>query len=366
MAQLLHTPLHSEHMTLSARMAPFSNWEMPIYYSGIIDERNHCRSSACIFDTCHMGILGFKGNIGESGIEFAMTNRIKPLPVNKCSYGFLLHENGSVIDDLIVYRMSEDELMIVINAATIDNDYNTIENALTEKKSLSCLSPALSKIDLQGPASADVLQDLFGTSLSHLTFFSFDRLTHDGVPIVVSRTGYTGELGFELYVNRDRIISLWRLILSHESVKPAGLGARDLLRMEAGLPLSGTDINETITPLEAGLDMFVHFDKDFRGKEALIQQKETGLQKKRVSFMTDSRRAPRSGNRIFINGTDAGYVTSGIFSPVKNCGIGMGYAKTALLSDSIQTIEIDIGNRKITATLTSLPFYKDGSVRKTI
>lgn len=366
MSNLEHTPLHAEHLLLQAKMAPFGQWEMPIQYSTIIEERNHCRTHASLFDTCHMGILRFKGDIAASGIEYAVTNNISRIPHKKCSYGFLLNDNGTVIDDLIIYRIADNELMFVINAATVNGDMEAIRSTLTEKESLQCISPDLAKIDLQGPESAAVLEQVLNTTLSHLTYFSFDTVTFNKIPLTVSRTGYTGELGFELYTRKDHIRSLWRTLLAHDTVQPAGLGARDLLRLEAGLPLSGTDINETITPLEAGLEMFITLDKEFRGKKALIEQKNNGIPRKKIAFKTNSRRAPRTGYPILIDGTEAGAVTSGIFSPIDNCGIGIGLVDRSRITDDLETIEISMGRKTVDATITTLPFYKSGTARKKI
>ncbi len=366
MSELFHTPLFTEHVQLGAKCSPFGNWEMPIQYSGIIDERNHCRTKASLFDTCHMGILSYIGDTRSGGINHAVTIDITTLAEGRCSYGFLLRDDGTVIDDLIVYKISDRKLMIVINASTVEEDVHAIRQSLSEDESLTVVSPGLAKIDLQGPLSYEMLSKVIQKDLCDISYFSFRTFSYKDTEIIVSRTGYTGELGYELYVSSDKIADLWRTLLSYKEVEPAGLGARDLLRLEAGLPLSGVDINSSTTPLEAGLGSFVKFEKDFKGKEALLRQKTDGLQKKKIAFKTYSRRSPRSGYPILCGGQKAGQVTSGLFSPIENRGIGMGYVDTSYSLALNDTIQIDTGKKLIDAEIVELPFYTDGTARKKI
>jgi aminomethyltransferase len=361
--QLMETPLFSNHQDLRAKMAPFGQWNMPIQYSSIIEERNQCRTSSAIFDTCHMGILKFSGELKQSGFDFAVTNDVVSQKVGKCSYGFLLNEDGSVIDDLIVYKIGTNELIIVINSATIDKDVDVIRSVISDQKSLTTLSPMLSKIDLQGPKSEEVLKRIIDYDLTSLKYFSFISTMYQNSDLLISRTGYTGELGYELYISSEKINGLWQHLLSFEEVKPAGLGARDLLRLEVGLPLSGSDINETITPLEAGFGNFINFDKDFKGKKALLKQKENGVKKIKIAFETTTRRSPRAGNTIFLNEQEAGFVTSGIFSPLNNRGIGLGFIQASFFSPELTDIVIGTGRNSIEAKISELPFYKNGTSR---
>jgi aminomethyltransferase len=292
MSSLRRTPLFDEHVRLNAKMAPFSGWEMPIQYGGIIEETEFCRKSVCLFDTGHMGEFYFKGDIAESGIERAFCFSIEAIPVGRCKYGFILNDKGGIVDDLIVYRLSDDELMIVVNAGTIENDFDTIRSVLKPGYTFENRSGLMTKLDVQGPKSAEVLKDLFGVDVSGLKYFRFQNETIQGKNVAVSRTGYTGELGFELYTSAENISKIWQTLLADSRVKPAGLGARDILRLEMGYPLYGSDIDEQTTPLEADFAAFVDFRKDFRGKDALLAQQKKGVDRVRVAFRSDSRRSP--------------------------------------------------------------------------
>ena len=362
MEQLYRTPLFEEHVALKAKMAPFDIWEMPIQYSGIIDEWGACRKSAAVFDTCHMGEFRMKGDIADSGIEDAVTLSVGTIPVGKSRYGFLLNDDGGVIDDLIVYRIANDELMIVVNAGTIDNDFKVIQSRLSSGVIFTNESEKTAKLDVQGPLSRDVMMETLGIPVKDLKYFQFFETKALDVPAIVSRTGYTGELGYEIYIERSQVVELWRRLLSDARVKPAGLGARDILRLEMGYSLYGNDLDEEISPLEAGLQMFVDYKKDFYGKIALLNRQIKGLQSTKVAFRTHSRRSPRSHQTIEVDGQNVGEVRSGTFSPALNEGIGMGYVKPKC--SAVGTKIVLVGeNVRIDAEIVELPFYKDGSAR---
>ena len=276
MEQLYRTPLFEEHVALKAKMAPFDIWEMPIQYSGIIDEWGACRKSAAVFDTCHMGEFRMKGDIADSGIEDAVTLSVGTIPVGKSRYGFLLNDDGGVIDDLIVYRIANDELMIVVNAGTIDNDFKVIQSRLSSGVIFTNESEKTAKLDVQGPLSRDVMMETLGIPVKDLKYFQFFETKALDVPAIVSRTGYTGELGYEIYIERSQVVELWRRLLSDARVKPAGLGARDILRLEMGYSLYGNDLDEEISPLEAGLQMFVDYKKDFLREDRFTEPADQG------------------------------------------------------------------------------------------
>ena len=362
MESLKNTPLLSRHQQMKALLAPFGGWNMPIQYEGIIAEHKWCREKASLFDICHMGEFLFRGDIEASDLEDVFTFSVKSIPVGRSRYGFLLNENGGIIDDLIVFRLAEDAVMIVVNAATIDNDFSVIQSRLKPGGVFSNTSADTGKLDLQGPLSRDVLVQAFGPEIDKIPYFKFIRMNILGVEAIVSRTGYTGELGYEIFLPAQKVVELWDLLLGDERVKPAGLGARDVLRLEVGYSLYGSDIDEVTTPLEAGLGAFVNFDKQFVGREALLKQQQNGLTKAKAAFQVSSRRAPRHHYEICFEGEAVGTVTSGVFSPMLGCGVGIGFVKPEVAAVGAPlTIRHD--NVSMEATVVELPFYKGGSLR---
>ena len=344
-------------------MAPFAGWLMPIQYSGILAESRWCRESAALFDICHMGVFTFKGDFEKAGLERIFSFNLGTIPVGRCRYGFLLNDAGGIIDDLIVLRLSGDELMIVVNAGTTEKDFQAIHSGLMGNALFGGISAATGKLGIQGPLSRNVLEKVCGVNASQLPFFGLGKFEIFDTAAVVSRTGYTGELGFEIYGENDMIVECWRRLLADERVKPAGLGARDVLRLEMGYSLYGSDIDETTNPLEAGLGQFVDFGKDFIGRAALVRLREKGPARIKVAFRVNSRRSPRHHYRIIHNGLDVGHVTSGVFSPALGCGIGLGYVEPeSAAPGTVLTISHDTTTME--AVVTELPFYKGGSLRK--
>jgi aminomethyltransferase len=363
MEPLRKTPLFQEHEALKALIAPFGGWKMPIQYpTGIIAEHRWCREQASLFDICHMGEFLYQGDMETGGLEGVFTFSVKSIPVGRSRYGFLLNGQGGVIDDLIVFRIAEDTAMIVVNAATIANDFAVIASRLTGKANFTDISDATAKLDLQGPLARKVLTRLFGEELGTLPYFTFTETTLLGARAIVSRTGYTGELGYEIFLPAEKVLELWNLFLADERVRPAGLGARDLLRLEVGYSLYGSDIDEVTTPLEAGLSSFVNFNKEFVGKVALLKQREAGLSRVKVAFRVNSRRSPRHHYDILFEGEKVGTVTSGAFSPMLGCGIGLGFVRPGVATlGTPLTIMLD--KVSMEATVCDLPFYREGSLR---
>jgi aminomethyltransferase len=362
MENLKITPLLPRHQELHALLAPFGGWNMPIQYEGIIAEHKWCRGKAALFDICHMGEFLFQGDIEAGGLEDVFTFSVKSIPIGRSRYGFLLNENGGIIDDLIVFRLGEEEAMIVVNAATIDNDFAVIGSRLKPGVSFANISAATGKLDLQGPLSRQVLVDIFGEHLAAIPYFKFIRTTLLGVEAIVSRTGYTGELGYEIFLPAEKVAELWDLLLRDQRVKPAGLGARDVLRLEVGYSLYGSDIDETTTPFEAGLGAFVNMEKRFIGKEVLQRQQRDGLTRVKAAFQVHSRRSPRHHYEICFEGESVGAVTSGVFSPMLGCGIGIGHVRPEVATLGAQ---LTIRHDKVTmdAAVVELPFYRRGSLR---
>ncbi len=363
MEQLKETPLIQAHTGVGALMAPFGGWNMPIQYEGILAEHRFCRESAALFDICHMGEFLYQGGIASGGLEDIFTFSVTSIPVGRSKYGFLLNELGGIIDDLIVFRTAADEAMIVVNAATADNDFNVISSRLQEPSFITNISPATGKLDIQGPLSRDILADLFGAEIGTIPYFKFIKMNILGSEAIVSRTGYTGELGFEIFLPSEKVGELWNLISGDSRIKPAGLGARDLLRLEVGYSLYGNDLDDSISPLEAGLEVFVNFDKKFVGKDALIKQRAGHLTRSKIAFRVASRRSPRHFYEVWGGDSRIGTVTSGAFSPMLGCGIGL-----ALVSPGFSDIgsEITICHEKVVmdATVCELPFFSGGSLRK--
>lgn len=353
MEELLKTPLYARQQELKTKNVSFCGWDMPIQFDGIIAEHEYCRNDVAIFDTSHMGEFFFKGDIKTSGINEATSVNVDALEIGKCKYGFLLNEQGGVIDDLIIYRLSDDELMIVVNAATRENDFATI-NSRINNATLEDRSMEYAKLDVQGPNSKKVLEKYFGTTLDELGFFSFVQTKLFGSDCLLSRTGYTGELGFELYVDNTTSIRLWDALIA-DGVKPAGLGARDILRLEMGYSLYGNDLSEDITPLEANLGKFVSLKREYVGKEALEKQKEEGLKRILLPFKTTTRRSARKDFEVYQNDKKVGFVTSGAFSPILNVGVGLAMIDIDGF-DKEQSIELRDKRSSIEANISSLPF----------
>lgn len=358
---LRSTPLSGQHRALHALMAPFGGWDMPIQYEGIIAEHAWCRSHAALFDICHMGEFLFQGDFDRDGLEDVFTFSVKGIPVGRSRYGFLLNERGGVIDDLIVFRIAQEKVMIVVNAATADNDFRVIASRLKGGEFRN-ISVETGKLDIQGPLARDVMVSAFGNEIAGIPYFKFIEIRILGVDALVSRTGYTGELGYEIFLPSSKVVELWDTLLKDERVKPAGLGARDVLRLEVGYSLYGSDIDEDTTPFEAGLEGFVNLDKNFVGREALLRQKEQGLSRQKVAFLVSGRRSPRHHYELCFGEESVGTVTSGVFSPMLGCGIGIGFVRPDL---AVAGTPLTVRHERISmeATICELPFYKGGSLR---
>ena len=359
--QLQATPICGRHRALNALMAPFGGWDMPIQYEGIIAEHGWCRTKASLFDICHMGEFIFQGDIESNGLEDVFTFSVKSIPLGRSRYGFLLNEQGGIIDDLIVFRLTVDKVMIVVNAATAAKDFAVIKGRLRGGV-FTDITATTGKLDLQGPLSRDVMVEHFGEEVARIPYFKFVTMNVLGVETIVSRTGYTGELGYEMFIPVEKVCELWDLLLKDERVKPAGLGARDVLRLEVGYSLYGSDIDEATTPLEAGLESFVNFDKAFIGKDALLRLKEQGVARKKIAFEVTGRRSPRHHYDICSAGEVVGNVTSGVFSPILGRGVGIGFVKPEM--SAIGT-PLTITHERVSmeATVCELPFFREGSVR---
>ena len=352
------TPLIDEHKRLGAKLAPFGGWLMPIQYAGIIAEHMWTRREVSVFDICHMGEFYIRGNADKTGFNSLVTFDLNKIPEKSCRYGFMLNSAGGVIDDLIVYRIASEEWMVVTNAATIAGDEANFRSFLATGADLKNISDATGKLDLQGPKSLDVVKKIAGPGVAGLGYYTFGHFNVLGERVIISRTGYTGELGYEIYISSAKVVELWKLFLSDARVKPAGLGARDTLRLEMCYPLYGQDMAPDTTPLEAGMKKFVDMEKDFVGKGALAGKRSD---KRLIYFTASSRRSPRHNYRIIAGGRDVGVVTSGSFSPSLSCGMGMGYVNVDC--PAVTQVILKENDVEIPAVVTEKPFYKGGTAK---
>lgn len=359
---LKSTPLIDEHLKLGATMAPFGGWNMPLQYSGIIDEHHATRAAVGVFDVCHMGEFVVSGENSEEFLQKMATNDISRLSINHACYSCLCYENGTVVDDLFIYKLGNHEFFIVVNAAAIEKDFRWFAKHNTGGVGLKNISGETAKIDVQGPKAEDTMQKLTDFDLSGITRFGSEKIHVGGIggQILISRTGYTGEDGFELYFNPKYAPVMWNKILEagrEFGIKPCGLGARDILRIEACYSLYGHELNEKITPIEAGIDFAVKFSKDFIGRNVLENQKKNGTEKKLVCFEMAEKAVPRENYPILWDGKEAGYVSSGTFSPLFKKGIGMGYVNSDLAKAGTE-ISIAIRGKEYKGTIVQRPFYK--------
>jgi len=368
MSELKRTPLYDEHRRLGGKIVPFAGYEMPVQYpQGITAEHRAVREAAGLFDVSHMGELDIRGGDTLGFVQYVTTNDASKLIVGQAQYSAFCQPDGGIIDDCIVYRF-DDHYMIVVNASNLDKDRDWIaSHASRFNTQVIDNSEDTGLIALQGPKAQEILMRLSSDDLDSIQYYHFAEGTVDGVPAVISRTGYTGEDGFELYLPSDRTEQIWRRLLevgSNEGLVPAGLGARDSLRLEMGYALYGNDIDDRRTPLEAGLAWITKTDKgDFIGRDAILKQKETGVREKLVGFVCTEKGFPRHGYEVRYNGQPSGEVTSGIVSPMMQTGVGMAYVASEAAKPGTR-IDIMVRDKAIPAEVTRAPFYKQGSVRK--
>ncbi|HEX6308078.1 MAG TPA: glycine cleavage system aminomethyltransferase GcvT [Longimicrobiales bacterium] len=365
---LKRTPLYEEHTRLGGKLVPFAGFEMPVQYpGGIIAEHMAVRKQAGIFDVSHMGELEIRGGDALGFIQYVTTNDASRLAVGQAQYSAFCATDGAVLDDCIVYRF-DDHYMIVVNASNVDKDRDWIaSHADRFGTGVIDRSDETGLIALQGPKAQDILARLTDTHLDSIHYYHFRESTVAEVPAVISRTGYTGEDGFELYLPADQTVRVWKRLLEvghQDGIMPAGLGARDSLRLEMGYALYGNDIDDRRTPLEAGLGWITKFDKgDFIGRDALLHVREAGVRERLVGFICQERGFPRHGYPVHINGEPAGEVTSGIVSPMLQQGIGMAYVPADSAKPGTR-IDIMVRDKAVPAEIVRPPFYRDGSVRK--
>lgn len=357
METLRQTPLTPWHKSKGAKMASFAGFDMPIQYEGIIAEHNHTRQNAGIFDICHMGEFSLRGTGAREALGLLVTQDLGTLAPGKCRYGFLPNEKGGVLDDLIIYCLGEDDYMLVVNGACEASDFAWVNERLAKGPRFTNISDETGKIDLQGPKSLEVLKDVLGADFVSPGYFNFIRSAWKGQPLIVSRTGYTGELGYELYQPSSMALSMWEELASHPLVKPIGLGARDTLRLEMGYPLYGQDLDTEHTPVEGGFGSLLIKKTPFTGQEAMGTVRE-----RLIPLALAGRRSARHYDPLHLpDGTKVGMITSGSFCPSLGHCVALAYVAAGAADQKDFLVRTQRGD--LEAKQATLPFYTGGTAR---
>lgn len=348
------TPLYQQHLNHHGKMVSYASFLMPVQYeTGIINEHLAVRSKAGLFDVSHMGEFILEGADALKNLNYLLSNDFTDLANGKARYGILCTAAGFTVDDLLVYRLEESKFLIVVNASNCNKDYEWFRKHLSGDYSFQNISDQVGQIALQGPNSAAILAEI--TTDIPETYYSFVKTSFNGKPCLISRTGYTGEDGFELYCDNETIVYLWQRLLEvgeKYGLIPCGLGCRDTLRLEAGMPLYGHELSAEITPLEAGLKPFVKLNKDFIGHDALLAKP----QRRRIGLQLIERGIAREDYKVYQDNKEVGYVTSGTFSPSLQKAIAMALIKVD--TDLEKPLEIDVRGKRIKAEHVKLPFYR--------
>lgn len=354
------TALYNEHLSLKGKIVDFEGWELPVLYSSIIDEHIATRTKASLFDVSHMGEVSIKGKNAETFLRKMIPTSLDKLDPGKCMYSCFCNEHGGVIDDIFVYMVSSTEYMLVINASTIDKDLRWLDHHSINDVEITNLSDSMSKLDLQGPFSHQILSVIIDDpAVKKLQRFEFTHSMYDNRPVIVSMTGYTGEAGYELYVPNASAVNLWNEILSvgkNFGLLPAGLGARDTLRLESCYSLYGHELSDNISPIESGIGFIVNSKDDYIAKDILLSQKKTGAPREMIALELMDRGVPREHCHITANGKEIGITTSGGFSPSFKKGISLGLVHRGVLKTG-DTCEIIIRDKPCKAVVVKRPFY---------
>ncbi len=356
------TPLNSVHRALGAKMVDFGGWDMPVQYTGIIDEHTAVRQRVGLFDVSHMGEIEVRGPEALNLVNYVSSNNASKLKIGQAHYSGLLYEHGGFVDDILVHKVEEDHFFLCVNASNQEKDYDYISTMnRTFKANVEFASERYAQIAVQGPKGPATLQKLTKTNLAAIKYYWFADGEVSGVPARIAHTGYTGEDGFEIYVAPDEAPRIWAELLEageEFGIRPAGLGARNTLRLESKMALYGHEIDASITPFEADLAWIVKLDKgDFLGREALVKQQEAGITRKLAGFEMRGRGIGRDGYEIQVDGAAAGWVTSGGPAPTVNKNIGLCYLPAALAEPG-RTIQVMVRNQPVEAVTVPTPFYK--------
>lgn len=358
--ELKMTPLHDEHVNLNAKMVDFAGFHMPISYTSITDEHSSVRTKVGMFDVSHMGEILVQGKEAEKFVDYMFTNKVVTLSEGQINYGMLLYETGTVVDDLLVYKIDKEHFFLVVNASNVDKDFqHLLDYAKTFDVEVINQSNDYAEIAVQGPLAERTIKEVLGIDLNRLAFFHFNHFSYNQSDLLISRTGYTGEDGFEIYGLPQIIVQVWKdLIIG--GVTPCGLGSRDTLRFEANLPLYGHEISEDITPIEAGLKYFVKIDDSeaFLGKESLVYQIENSLTRRVVGIELEKKSIPREGYKVFKDGFEIGYITTGYLSistgkPIALAIINRPYTKKGT------KVEVQIRSKMLPGFVRDKKFLKE-------
>jgi aminomethyltransferase len=351
------TPLTGWHRGKNAKMAAFAGYDMPIQYEGIIAEHNHTREAVGIFDICHMGEFSLRGAGAKAALGALVTQDLDTLAPGKCRYGFLLNESGGVLDDLIIYCLDVDDYMLVVNGACEAGDFAWLSAHLAKGPQLTNISPKTGKIDVQGPKSLEAIKAVLGSDFQSPGYFNFVRTIWQGEPLLVSRTGYTGELGYELYLDSSLALPMWEALIAHPLVKPVGLGARDTLRLEMGYPLYGQDLDTEHTPAEAGFGPLLGKKTPFTGQDALAN-----VRQRLIALELPGRRSARHYDLVVLpGGEEVGVVTSGSFAPSLGHCVALAYVRADVAEQEQFSVRTQRGD--LEARRAALPFYAKGTAR---
>lgn len=363
MSELKRTPLFEIYKEYGGKTIDFGGWELPVQFSSIKEEHEAVRTKAGLFDVSHMGEITVKGKDSILYLQKMMTNDISKVQNGGAQYTAMCYPNGGTVDDLLVYKIADDNYLLVVNAGNIEKDFSWLQEHVEGDVEVENISASIGQLAIQGPIAEQILQKLTDENLEEIKFFKFDaNVNVKGVKAFVSRTGYTGEDGFEIYCKAEDTAYLWRELLAagkDEGLLPCGLGARDTLRFEATLPLYGQELSADISPLEAGIGFAVKVakDADFIGKDKLKEQKENGLARKIVGIEMIDRGIPRHGYKIFSGDEEIGFITTGTQSPTLKKNIGLGIVDNKF-TDIDQMVDIEIRNKRLKAKVISTPFYK--------
>lgn len=357
------TFLYDSHISRGAAMAPFGGFEMPIRYEGILAEHFAARKAAAIFDTCHMGEFSITGPAAAADLDKIVSCPVASMKTGQCRYGFICNRQGGVLDDQIVYRLGETEFFMVVNASTQDADFKWIKLNISSETSLKNLSSETGKVDLQGPLSPKIINKLLERPIDDLSYYRWMHNEYKGQTILVSRTGYTGEIGFEIYLDERHTVSFWDDCIAL-GAQPAGLGARDTLRLEMGFPLYGHELDETRNAAESGFKRALGPHKEFIGSPVVLDSRN--VHHLLCGIKLDGRRTARTGDVIrSTSGKTTGVITSGSFSPSLECAIAMGYIVT---HDGVTGNKVIVAAERsdLTGIVVEMPFYKSATARQAL
>ena len=354
------TSLYEEHLALNGKMVTFAGWELPVMYSSIVEEHLATRHKAGLFDISHMGEFRVKGKNAADFLSRIIPTRLNKVEPGKSMYSCFPNEHGGIIDDLFIYMINEEDYMIVVNAANIEKDFSWMRKHIIDGVEIEDISAETGKIDLQGPMSKAILTEIINDSeLEALERFHFYFTIFEGTELIISNSGYTGEAGYELYINNASAVALWRRIIEAGSpmgLVPAGLGARDSLRIESCYSLYGHEINDETSPVEGGIGWLISSEKEYTAKDILVKQKKEGAPRQIVCLDMTGRGIPREGYAIEYDGERIGEVTSGVFSPLMKNGIAMALVKSGTVKTGDE-VSVIIREKPVAARIVQRPFY---------